>query len=173
MTTAFLSYSTQDREVADAVAAALKSAGIRQSWPNPMPSPGEPFRPSIQRVVESADRLILLWSSSAARSEWVRLEMRLFIKAWSLDRLVLARLDETELPIGLRDIYFVDLTRTHRERGIQEIVRLVGGQEFLSPVSASIPGGKVLREDEPPFGRVATSAPSLPRSSTSSSRRRR
>jgi len=91
----FLSYERSDRAVANAVVSALSTAGVQIATP--------------ESAIAGADRVIVLWSIARARSNSAEQAVKLAIKAWADDRLVLAQVDEAELPLGLRDIPAIDL----------------------------------------------------------------
>jgi hypothetical protein len=65
----------------------------------------------------------VLWSAAAGQSSSLA-RKEVAIKAWARDRLVLVRVDDADLPPGLRDIAAVDLGSDYEQR-IAEIVRKV------------------------------------------------
>jgi hypothetical protein len=135
VTSVFLSYERTDRAVANAVVSALSTVGVQIATP--------------ESAIAGADCVIVLWSIARARSNSAEQAVKLAIKAWADDRLVLARVDEAELPLGLRDIPAIDLA-SDRQGGINEIVLRVHG---ALGTRRSLPP----REMQPPRG--------LPRSS--------
>lgn len=70
----FLSYSSRDREVVSAIAAAYQSARVPHFWDRTGLSSGEEWSPRLRREIERADLFHLCWSKSAAASEWVEKE---------------------------------------------------------------------------------------------------
>jgi hypothetical protein len=129
MTSVFLSHARTDHSLADAVASALSAAGVQLTSPEntvEAAGPSGNWAAAVERAIAEADLVIVLWSIASARSEWSQWEVKLAINAWAHDRLLLARADNAELPLGLRDIPAIDLA-SDRQRGIDEIVRGVRG----------------------------------------------
>jgi hypothetical protein len=101
MTEVFVSYSRTDRRVALPIVVAIGEAGL-QVRRSAMSYAGDPLAEQIERELGEAQCLVVSWSEAAAQSLWVQQEVRYAIRAWSSDRLVLATLDDTPLPVGLR-----------------------------------------------------------------------
>jgi len=73
----FLSHSAQNREVADAVCAALEKAGIR-CWVAPRDvRPGRSFPGEITRAIQQSKVMLLIFSSHSNNSEQVLREVQL------------------------------------------------------------------------------------------------
>jgi hypothetical protein len=64
----------------------------------------EGFEEALKKELQSADCVVAFWSKAAAESSWAQWGVRAAIRAWSYGRLLLASLDDTPLPVGLRDI---------------------------------------------------------------------
>jgi len=94
MSVVFVKYVNDDRKTGDAIAAALKKAGI------------EVVGPDGERALDlaSAPCLILLWSEAAAKAPTAQQDVQEAVQAWSGGRLILVRADDAELPVGLRDL---------------------------------------------------------------------
>jgi TIR domain len=75
----------------------------------------------IRRQIEKSPCVVVLWSKAAAESQYAQQEMRQAIQAWSSDRLVLAVLDDTPLPVGLGGLPAVSIRRTP-ESGTKELI---------------------------------------------------
>jgi hypothetical protein len=58
----------------------------------------------VRRALDTAQCVVILWSEAAMRSGFLQQEIHQAIRAWSSDRLMLAALDDTPLPVGLRDL---------------------------------------------------------------------
>jgi hypothetical protein len=101
----FMSFAEQDAEIARAIVEAIEQAGIHVSrstsleTANDRTVAGEP-----DELLEAAQCSILLWSSATARSGFDHEAVRLALRAWSEERLVIATLDDTALPVGMRDL---------------------------------------------------------------------
>ena len=88
----FVSYAQIDRALVEPVVAAFRKAGLQ-----------------AVESREEASCVVLFWSKAAANSEWVQEEIRKAVTDWSSGRLLLATLDDTPLPIALRDLEPVDV----------------------------------------------------------------
>jgi hypothetical protein len=73
----FISHSAQNREVADAICAALEKAAIR-CWVAPRDvRPGRPFPGEITRAIQQSKVMLLIFSSHSNNSEQVLREVQL------------------------------------------------------------------------------------------------
>ena len=105
--TVFVSYAASDGAAALPIIGAIRQAGLNIS--NDELQGGARFDHQIHEI-KRADCIVVLWSEAAASSLWVQQEIRqATIQAWSADRLVLAALDDTRLPIGLRDLSVISI----------------------------------------------------------------
>ena len=103
MSTVFISYARKDRAALQPVFEAVKASGLSVWFPDALPI-GRSWQDLLDEGLKAAQCVILVWSKTAAQSEYVQLEIQRAIKAWSSDRLVLVTVDDTPLPIGLRDL---------------------------------------------------------------------
>jgi TIR domain/Protein of unknown function (DUF1566) len=69
----FISYSKSDRAKAQVLARALEQEGWSVWWDPKIP-PGQTFDETIDRALEAARCVIVLWSKKSVSSEWVRTE---------------------------------------------------------------------------------------------------
>jgi TIR domain len=77
----FISHSTQDKTVADAVCAALEDAGIR-CWIAPRDvQPGRSFAGEIARAIKKSKAMVLIFSAHSNNSEQVLREVQLAVTA--------------------------------------------------------------------------------------------
>jgi len=93
MADVFISYKREDQRWAAAVDTALKNRGFSVWW-DPSIQAGEYFDESIERELTAAKAVVVLWSNSSIKSQWVKAEA---ISAFGRGALVSARLDEVEL----------------------------------------------------------------------------
>ena len=105
MADVFISYSSKDRGSARTLAAALIQRGHSVWWDREIVT-GESFDHVIERELESARTVVVLWSSEAVSSEWVKNEA-----ASAAERNVLlpANLDGARLPLEFRRRQTADL----------------------------------------------------------------
>ena len=123
----FISYASQDKAVADAVCAALESAGVA-CWIAPRDvTPGEFYAESIVHAIDSAKVVVLVLSQNAAVSQHVLREVE---RASSKRHLVVSfHIDLAPLPAGLE--YFLntsqwlDASATGVDRALPRLVDAV------------------------------------------------
>jgi hypothetical protein len=115
MADVFVSYPTANYEAVAPIIEAISQAGLsvrhREDLISPVASRPEPPSP--------ADCELVIWSKEAAKSKFLAEEVRHALKAWSSNRLVLAALDNSPLPVGLRDLQYTLI------RGPSDIGKLV------------------------------------------------
>src|SRR6266851_4191397 len=93
----FVSHAPQDAECAEHIRQGLESGG-HTTWREPTSLSIESilYPRTIENVILSSAAVVLVWSSSAAQSEWVE---RHLLFAQQLQKLILpVLLDETDLP---------------------------------------------------------------------------
>ena len=101
----FVSYSRNDKAVAQRVAHALSTQGYDVFWDAEIP-PGQKFDTYIFSQLEQSDAVIVLWSTSSISSDYVKEEAE-YAKMNSV--LVPVRIDEVALPFGFTRIHTIDL----------------------------------------------------------------
>jgi len=94
----FLSYAAEDRDRARQVAEALKECGWSVWWDRNIVA-GEAFDQTIERQLESAKCVVVLWSNASVASEWVKNEAA---SAAERQVLVPALLDDVKIPLEFR-----------------------------------------------------------------------
>jgi hypothetical protein len=149
MADVFVSYKKQERAKAEAIVAALQSAGYSVWWDEDL-TPRTSWDAEIEREIAAAKAVLVLWSPKAAdERSFVRLEA-----GYALDhgKLAPAFVERCTLPLRYRDVQTADLSRwdlrdaAHPEwrRALNWIAALVG----RAPVSARVAGGgrEAIRE---------------------------
>ncbi len=106
MTDIFISYASEDRAKAKALAEALGRRNWTVWWDRHIP-PGRSFDEVIEEALNSARCIIVLWSRKAVLSDWVKTEA-----AEGLRRklLVPALLEEVKIPLEFRRIQAANLS---------------------------------------------------------------
>ncbi len=94
----FLSYASEDREAAVAIANVLEGRSWTVWWDRKIPA-GEAFDEVIEREIASAKVVVVLWSTRSTRSEWVKNEAASAVDA---DKLVPVQIDDCKLPLEFR-----------------------------------------------------------------------
>jgi len=105
MADVFLSYARGDRAVAERLAHAITGAGLSIWWDRHIKG-GAEFSSDIEQQLDSAARILVLWSKEAVVSRWVRDEASV---AADSKRLVSASIDGTPPPLGFRQFQTIDL----------------------------------------------------------------
>jgi TolB-like protein len=102
----FISYQRGSDATAAKVVAALRAAG-HQSWSDAELPLDRPYAEVIEERLAGADKVLVLWTAEAARSQWVRAEAEF---AREHGKLVQARLDTSLPPIPFNQIQSADLS---------------------------------------------------------------
>ncbi len=105
MTDIFISYAKEDRERAGRLAGALESCGWTVWWDRKI-NAGQAFDQAIERELEAAKCVVVLWSQNSIASEWVKNEAAL---AAEREVLVPALIERVKLPLEFRRKQTADL----------------------------------------------------------------
>ncbi|MDX2276422.1 MAG: toll/interleukin-1 receptor domain-containing protein [Hyphomonadaceae bacterium] len=102
----FLSYAREDRARAEQVAQGLEAAGVDVFWDNEIP-PGQTWADYIESKLTHCKALIVLWSQTSTKSQWVREEARM-----GRDKGVLipAMIDASQAPFGFGEVQAANLS---------------------------------------------------------------
>lgn len=128
MADVFISYASEDRSTAAALAVALESAGLSVWWDNSLKA-GNDWEPVIERQLYGSGCVVVLWSRAAEKSRWVRNEAR---RAFDAEKVVPVQLDDLALPLSLDGIQGSALAEWDRSAGdpmLQDLLDCV--QEYL------------------------------------------
>ncbi len=101
----FISYAAADRERARDLAQTLGAHGWSVWWDRDIPF-GEPFDRVIERELDGARAVIVLWSKVSVESDWVRNEARRGLKR---DVLIPAQIGAADLPLEFSNVQTADL----------------------------------------------------------------
>ena len=102
----FLSYASEDREFASLLARAFKDEGISTWWDRTIP-PGKSFDEVIEAALVESKCVMVLWTESSAKSEWVNNEAREGMRRRILIPIVSGNVT---IPFEFRHIHAADLT---------------------------------------------------------------
>jgi TolB-like protein/Tfp pilus assembly protein PilF len=103
----FISYARPDEKIARTIIRIIRNAGFRVWWDGLIPS-GERFSARISQELEQAKAVVVLWSASSGKSNWVQDEAAF---ARDRQRLVPISIDGSEPPLGFRQIQCVDVSK--------------------------------------------------------------
>jgi hypothetical protein len=105
MADVFISYASADRERAHKIASSLEAHGWTVWWDRKL-IVGQSYDQAIERELEIAKCVVVLWSEEAIRSEWVKNEAAAAVER---DVLVPAFIDNIKLPLEFRRRQTADL----------------------------------------------------------------
>lgn len=101
----FLSYATEDQEVARKIGELLESAGWSVWWDRKIPA-GVVWREHIDKSLLNMRCMVVLWSASSVASEWVKEEAE---EGRSAGKLLPVLIESVRPPVGFRSIQAADL----------------------------------------------------------------
>jgi len=106
MSIIFISHSWEDNEISRKIAQLLKKDGFQIWIDYSRMLPGDRLPLKIGNAIKNCDTMILIWSKSACTSDWVEKE---WTCADALQKdIIPCILDNTELPIMLRPLFYID-----------------------------------------------------------------
>lgn len=129
MADVFISYASQDRDRARLLAQALGAHGLGVWWDREIGA-GQDYGEVIEREIEAAKAVIVLWSKHSVVSRWVRDEADLAERRGTL---IPVLIDAAEPPLGLRRTQAVDLSGWNGKPGHEAIGALCRGIRAKMP----------------------------------------
>jgi hypothetical protein len=152
----FISYARVDREPVERLAKALAAAGHRVWWDAALEG-GHHFAAEIERELNAADAVVVVWSASSVTSNWVLDEAM-----HGRDRgcLIPVRFDETMPPLGYRQLQTIDLVDGADDDEVAAISRAaarITGTKPLPPrpktaVEKAMDAARVMMADDSLLG---------------------
>ena len=135
----FISHSTQDKAVSDAICAALENAGLR-CWIAPRDvQPGRSFAGEITRAIQQSKVMVLVFSANSNNSEQVLREVQLAVTAHL--HIVQFRIEDVGLNDDLRYYlstpHWLDALTPPLEKHLASLTTAV--QNLLSPEMRPVP----------------------------------
>ena len=140
MADVFLSYARPSVNDAMRIAECLRAAGYSVWFDESLPA-HRAYSDVIAEQLDAASAVLVLWSSDAAASQWVRSEAN---RARETGRLVQLRLDGARLPMPFDQIQCADLTRWQGDcstagwQTVADSIAALTGKE--RPIPASVAG---------------------------------
>jgi len=139
----FISYDSEDRDFAQKIARGLSNAGFSVWWDRDILA-GVKFNPEIQRQIEVARAVIVLWSKTSVRdSDWVHDEAQF---ARDANKLIPVRLDGTLPPLGFRQVQSLDMQGWNGDPGAGTFAALLaslhsflGDGSVREPIEMAVP----------------------------------
>lgn len=148
----FISYGREDRDHADRLATVLERQGWSVWWDRKVLG-GDTFGQTIERAMDEARCIIVLWSASSVESGWVKDEAA---EGARRNVLVPVLIGDVEIPLGFRQIHAVVLDASgdvdspayiDLVASVEQVLRRSpGGSARLAPADAPS-GGKPSAAD--------------------------
>ncbi len=140
MASVFLSYDREDADRGHRVARALEKAGHSVWWDRRIKS-GAQYGREIEEALKRADAVVVLWSEKSIDSAWVRDEAA---SGRDSNKLVPAKIDLVDPPLGFRQYQTTDLSRWKGRRSAEF--------DAMLEAIASLPQGSKAEDARPaPF----------------------
>jgi hypothetical protein len=134
----FISYSHVDKAFADSLADTLRSSGFEVWHDITSLRGGEQWATSIDSAVSACDAFLVVLTSEAVNSQWVRKETLL-----ALDRnkrVIPLLLKTVDIPVHLFDIQYLDFRGDQRQaRSVLQQVLKSPGQPLPTPKATNAP----------------------------------
>lgn len=108
VTGVFISHSSHDKYFLQLLERAFASAGV-EAWTDRALEGGDPFATEIETAISRSDALVVLASTTAAESDWVRREVEYATRSGK--QVIPCRIDHSALPDFLADLHCLDLSR--------------------------------------------------------------
>jgi hypothetical protein len=99
----FISYGREDRPHAERIASVLEERGWSVWWDRKILA-GEAFSQTIEKAIDGARCVVVIWSTTSVASSWVRDEAT---EGSQRNILVPVLIDEIEIPLGFRQLHAV------------------------------------------------------------------
>jgi hypothetical protein len=148
MSDIFISYASADRERAKLVSGTLDRRGWSVWWDRTIP-PGKEYDEVIEKALDSAKCVVVLWSNVSVASSWVKTEAA---EAMRRKILVPALIDEVKIPLEFRRLQAADLSHWQGEASHPEL------EKFFDSIDVKIHG---MGETAPP-GKLPVPPPVQP-----------
>jgi hypothetical protein len=136
MTDIFISYAREDRERARMVAKALQARGWSVWWDRDVKA-GQAFDQIIERELETAKSVVVLWSKDSIASDWVKGEAAAAVLRGVL---VPALIDNVKLPLEFSRRQTADLIGWEGDishAGFQALCDAMAGPPSMTPGAAA------------------------------------
>jgi TIR domain len=143
---AFLSYNSQDEDIARRLGAQLQLVGANVWFGEWEVRPGDSLPRKVNEALATVDTVILIWSHHAHRSKWVQAEFEAAItRAYeeSTVRVIPLRLDDTPLPELLRGLKWTELRDDDITRAVNEIMGFANDQNRLRAIQATLEEARI------------------------------
>jgi hypothetical protein len=111
MADVFLSYARAEEAFAKTLAELLEDNGLTVWWDRKL-RPGDRIHEVVDRELENANAVVVLWSAISVKSDWVHGEAQ---TGYDLKKLVPIKISECKLPINYRGIQTAEVYKSETE----------------------------------------------------------
>ncbi len=136
----FISYSSEDRAIAQQVAHGLEAAGLSVWWDRDI-QVGSEWDKTIEEALAGAKCAVVLWTAHAKQSRWVRAEARAALKE---QKIIPVMLEANAIPLaftGIQALRFLDWKGTAESKEFALLLSVIkaklAGQPIALPVEAA------------------------------------
>ena len=150
----FLSYNSADKGLARKIGAHLVIVGVDVWFDEWEIQAGDSVPGRLDEGLKDFDVFVLLWSSAANKSQWVRQELNTAITrtiARGSGKIIPCKLDNTPLPPLIEDRHYVDMNDT--QTGIDVLVGDITGvrtrRERLLAIQEAMDGMDISWQEHP------------------------
>ncbi len=150
----FISYSHDDRYIAESIATDLIRDGYRAWIDVDGLIGGDVWERAIEKAIDAADALLVIVTVQALKSEWVKKEIAIARdKKTRIVPLIMSRLEIPAdlIKIGVDDLQAVDFQTLGRERGYAALKRAIPG-ETPTPTPDALKGATISIEQHVEHG---------------------
>lgn len=130
----FRSHNAADKDLARRLGAQMRLSGADVWFDEWEIRAGDSIPGKVNEALDTVDTVVLLWSSDADRSKWVRAEFETALARGMEEgslRVIPVLLDDTPVPALLRRIRWVDLRDDDASRAVNEIMGFATDQDRL------------------------------------------
>lgn len=163
MADVFVSYDRRDRDLAEKVVAALTEQGLTVWWDDRI-TPHETWDKTIEREVDNAKKVLVLWTKHSVESDWVRTEAGAAKEAVP-PKLIQARFSDCKVPLAFRLLQHVDLigwTPKRRHSGWDRLITWLKDGLDQPAVPSPGAGGPLPLEETADVEAVAADVAAVP-----------
>jgi hypothetical protein len=123
MSDIFISYKREEQPVARKLADALEGEGWTVWW-DPKLRAGEHFDDVIEKALDEAKCVVVMWSNRAVNSEYIKAEAT---EALEQKKLVPVKIEDVNLPFRFKRVHTLSLLGWDGSKDFSELRRLVAG----------------------------------------------